>query len=387
MRQSRTQRKSARSTGPRALKFRYLLKEAWRNALANPVASVVTVLLIAGMCIAVLLTSGRAAGAQQAVLGTLDEAGTRTILVTTDRAGTIPADIIQKLKNVDGIDWALALGPAEDVSNAAIPGGTKQSLSHGWATNWSAFGLHRSPISPEAGIASEAVLQQLGLTDKLGNVETGSGSGERYSVSGPAELPQEGSTALPDILVPHHAAKENTDSDAVQSLIIVAKSPAAVQPVTELLTSFIAPSDSSSVHVQTSQRLVELRAVVDDQLVVFGRILTMGILAVASALVGIVTFGLILLRRKEFGRRRALGASSKTVIALVLIEAGIVAAAGAVIGEIAAGSLLLAFGDPMPPTAFMAGIAILAISAGVIASFIPAIFAARREPIVELRVP
>ncbi|WP_219817097.1 FtsX-like permease family protein [Arthrobacter sp. GMC3] len=345
-----------------------------------------TALLIAGMCIAVLLTSGRAAGAQQAVLGTLDEAGTRTILVTTDRAGTIPAGIVQKLKNVDGIDWALALGPAEDVTNAAIPGGTKQSLSHGWATNWSAFGLRISPSSPESGIANQNVLEQLGLADNLGIVETASGI--RYSVSGPARLPREGSTTLPDILIPHNpTADANNDSEDVQSLVIVTNSTAAVQPVAELLTGFIAPSDASSVHVQTSQRLVDLRAVVDDQLVVFGRVLTMGILAIASTLVGIVTFGLILLRRKEFGRRRALGASRKTVIALVLIEAAIVAAAGALIGEVAAASLLLALDDPMPPTTFMAGIAILAISAGIIASFLPAIFAARREPIVELRVP
>lgn len=384
-----TVRPNPQPTGPaipRQLKFRFLLKESWRNALANPVASVVTILLIAGMCIAVLLTSGRAAGAQQAVLGTLDEAGTRTIQMTTDRAGSIPADIIQKLKDIDGIDWALALGPAQDVTNAAIPGGTRQSLSHGWATNWSAYGLHLSPTSPEAGIASKGVLQELGLADNLGTVETA--SGERYSISGPAELPREGSAALPDILIPHHVAAESTDdAKDVESLVIVVKSTAAVQPVAALLTGFIAPSDSSSVHVQTSHRLVELRAVVDDQLVVFGRVLTMGILAIASALVGIVTFGLILLRRKEFGRRRALGASRKTVISLVLIEAAIVAAVGALLGEVSAGSLLLILGDPMPPAEFMAGIAILAISAGVIASFLPAIFAARREPIVELRVP
>lgn len=386
MRPTPTSRSTTNSPAPRRLKFRYLLKESWRNALANPVASVVTVLLIAGLCIAVLLTSGRAAGAQQAVLGTLDEAGTRTILVTTDRAGIIPADIVQKLKNVNGIDWALALGPAEDVTNAAIPGGTRQSLSHGWATNWSAFGLHLAPTSPEAGIASGGVLAQLGLADNLGLVETA--SGEKYSIAGPAELPREGSTALPDILIPHNVTAEaSDDSEVIQSLVIVAKNTTDVQPVAELLTSLFEPSDASSVHIQTSQRLVDLRVVVDDQLVVFGRLLTMGILAIASTLVGIVTFGLILLRRKEFGRRRALGASRKTVISLVLIEAAIIATAGALIGEIAAGSLLLALGDPMPPPKFMAGIAILAISSGVIASFIPAIFAARREPIVELRVP
>ncbi|WP_104092526.1 ABC transporter permease [Arthrobacter sp. GMC3] len=362
--------------------YGYLMRESRRNAYANPVASIVTLLLIAGMCIAVLLTSGRAAGAQQAVLGTLDEAGTRTIVVTSDKTDGIPNDIVQKLKDIQGIDWAVAMGPSVDVSNSAIPGGIKQSLSHAWATNWIPFGINHSENSPEVGIASNVVTQQLGFIENFGTV--GTQSGEKYSVTGTYSLPVDGQDSLTDIIVPQQSA---SDPDSVQKLVIVANSPASVRPITELVTSFIAPSDASTVHVQTSQRLAELRAVVDDQLVVFGRVLTLGILAVASTLVGIVSFGLILLRRKEFGRRRALGASRRIVVALVLLEAATVSAVGALIGETTAASLLTGLGDPMPPPTFMLGIGVLAIFVGVVASLIPAFFAARREPIVELRVP
>lgn len=85
--------------------------------------------------------------------------------------------------------------------------------------------------------------------------------------------------------------------------------------------------------------------------------------------------------------RRALGASRITVAALVLIEAALVSATGALISEVVAGSLLLSLDDPMPSLTFMAGIAVLAVFVGVIAITIPALFAAHREPIVELRVP
>src|SRR5690606_12673239 len=52
-----------------------LLREAIASARGQPVASLLTVAMVAGMCTAVLLTTGRTVAAEQAVLAELDAAG------------------------------------------------------------------------------------------------------------------------------------------------------------------------------------------------------------------------------------------------------------------------------------------------------------------------
>jgi putative ABC transport system permease protein len=97
--------------------------------------------------------------------------------------------------------------------------------------------------------------------------------------------------------------------------------------------------------------------------------------------------GLVILRRKDFGRRRALGATRALIVCLVLTQTLGLAAGGAVLGT-AIATLVLSFdGDPLPGIAFTSGICVLAIAVSLVAAVVPATFASRRDPIRELRVP
>jgi len=95
-------------------------------------------------------------------------------------------------------------------------------------------------------------------------------------------------------------------------------------------------------------------------------------------------------RRNEIGIRIALGASRGNVLSLVLREAGLLLAVGLVIGiglalavGRAASSMLFGLqpSDPMTIGASVAGLAVVAIAA----SLLPAMRAARVEPMVALR--
>ena len=58
-----------------------LLREAVASARSQLVASVLTVVVIAGLCVAALLTSGRTVAAEEAALAQLDAVGTRSIVI------------------------------------------------------------------------------------------------------------------------------------------------------------------------------------------------------------------------------------------------------------------------------------------------------------------
>jgi len=121
-------------------------------------------------------------------------------------------------------------------------------------------------------------------------------------------------------------------------------------------------------------------------------VVTFAGLALLLAMVGV--FGVLAYsvqqRTREFGVRIALGASARNVLGMVLASAARVIGAGAIIGLILA--VLLAqtiatflFGvKPLDPLTFVAVVVVLGVTAA-IASAVPAIRAARVDPVVAFR--
>lgn len=106
-----------------------------------------------------------------------------------------------------------------------------------------------------------------------------------------------------------------------------------------------------------------------------------------SIVVSILLYGLVMMRRNDFGRRRALGATRGFIVRLLLTQTGLLAVAGVLLDLVAAVVVLVASGDPLPGPAFMVAIGVLALAATLLAALIPALVVSRREPINELRVP
>ena len=173
----------------------------------------------------------------------------------------------------------------------------------------------------------------------------------------------------------------------VSVLVIIADRPDLVAPVAEAVRSVLVVTDPAKITLTTSENLAALRGLVEGQLDSFGRSLVIVVFALTGVLVAAILYGLVMLRRKDFGRRRALGASQALIIALLLTQTGVLALVGATIGSVAASIGLMASGDPLPGWDFVGAVAILSTTNGVIAALLPALAAARRDPLKELRVP
>lgn len=363
-----------------------ILREAVASAIAAPVASLLIVVMIAGMCAAVLLTSGRTVGAEQAVIGSIDSAGTRAIVVRADAAAGLGADVLDRLRRVEGIEWAGAFGAADDAQNAAFPGGTRVPLRTAWSDDWRPLGLPSTPaVDDRVAYGSRAALDALGLTQPVGAVRLAR-SQEGFAVGGLIHVPDHLSFLEP-VLVSPAGVEGGAASATVSVLVVIAARPDLVVPLARTVQGVLAVDDPTKVSVQTSEQLATLRALIEGQLGGFGRSLTLGILGLTAVLAAAILYGVVMLRRKDFGRRRALGAGQRLIIALLMTQVGLLASLGAIVGASVALVVLAAMGDPSPGAAYAVGVGVLAIAIGVLASALPALAAARREPIVELRVP
>ncbi len=358
-------------------------REALATSWAQPVASVVTIVMVAGMCAAVLLTTGRTVGAEQAVLSSIDSEGTRSIVIRAEADAGLDIQVLDRVANIDGIQWVAAFGPAQDITNVALTGATKVPLRLAWGTGLDSLGISAaSPVENRSVWASDSAIADLGLIDGIGGVVTGAGAD--FAVVGTLlPTPDYLEFLEPLAIAPQISAATGT----VSALVVIADRPDLVAPVARAVQSVLAVSDPTKVTLSTSENLATLRGLIQGQLGLFGRNLVVVIFGLTAALVAVILYGLVMLRRKDFGRRRALGASQGLIVALLLTQTGVLSLVGACIGSLTASLGLIIAGDPLPAASFFVGIGILATTIGVVAALAPALAAARRDPLKELRVP
>jgi len=359
-----------------------LVRESLATARSQPVASLVTLVMVAGMCSTVLLTTGRTVGAEQAILGSIDSAGTRSIVVRADAEAGLSPSVLENLKNIEGIEWSAAFGPATDAVNAAIPGGAKVPVRRIWSDFLATLPVPDSGEFARSAWASQDALDSLGLSAPSGGL-IGT-SGEDFSVQGQLNTPSYLAFLEPLVVVPSDGS---TESARVSVLIVIATRPDLVGPVADALKSLLAVDDPSKLTVTTSEGLASLRAVVEGTLGSYGRNLILIVFSMTSVLVAAILYGLVMLRRKDFGRRRALGASQRLIVALLLVQVGALAFFGSVVGSSVAAAALAISGDPLPRPDFFAAVGVLAVFVSTLAAVLPALAAARRDPLKELRVP
>ena|GEM_PF-149335 len=360
-----------------------VVREAFASAISQPVASIVTILMIAGMIVAVMLTTGRSVGAQQQVLGSIDDAGTRTIQIRAENGAGLTADVLERIAGIDGIEWAAAFSAAIDATNTAVPDGTRVPVRLAYGTQLDRLGIPtRSPVPGGLAYASPTALTQFGLPDTAGSITLT--TGDSYGMAGQLDTPDFLAGFEPVTLIPQPDA---TGGETVNVLLVIADRPDLVAPISDAVLSVLAVDDPTKITVQTSEALAQLRAIVQTQLGTFARGLVLVILAVTGILVAIILYGLVMMRRKDFGRRRALGATRTLIVSLLLTQTGILALTGVLLGAAASTITLMTAGDPQPGWAFTTATGILAITTALLAALVPALAAARREPIHELRVP
>lgn len=352
-----------------------VLREGWAATWAQPVASLLTIVMVAGMCAAVLLTTGRTAAAEEAAISQIDAAGTRSIIVRAGEQADLDPGVATRIAAIDDVEHVVVLGPMVDVRNAAVPGAPPVGVR----TVHSGIALPEPVAGEAAGLASAAGAEALGLADGTGVVLPD--DGQHMSITGPLDVPAHLGFLQPVVAVP-------ADPDTHAAMIVVlARSPHMVAPVAQAVTGLLAPDDPTAVTIETSAQLAQIRAAVAGELGSYSRSLVLAILAVAGVLVAANLAGLVMLRRKDFGRRRALGATQGLIIALLLTQVGLCAFIGTVLGSVGALTALATTSQPLPGAEFTGAVAVAALVTALLAALAPALAAARREPLYELRVP
>ena len=141
--------------------FRALVRESFASMVAYKAASILSVIIVAGMCVIVLLTAGKSEGMRTALTDSLDSAGARTLVFSSSSGAPFHAQAIDALSGLDNIAELTAIGPANDVQ--AIDGGTKLPLRSLYTNTPEQLGLAAFPAgASELGTAVAYLSQQAG---------------------------------------------------------------------------------------------------------------------------------------------------------------------------------------------------------------------------------
>lgn len=355
-----------------------LVSEAFRSAVTAPVSSIVTVTIIGGVCAAILSTTGQTVQAEQQVLGQIDAAGTRSIVIS-DAQGTagMTDQSVERLSRISGVEWVIGLGPAFDVRPVANPGSGPVAVRTVHGDLPAQIGATLPPVG--RAIAGTEAIQTLGFTTPYGGV---SGEHGDLAVSGTFEA-SDPLAFLDRSILTAPAATDN----AVRTIQILVADSRLVAQTAEATLLVLAPQDPSSVAVETSETLASVRAAVQGELGRYGRQLVTLVLTAGLVLTALNVYGTVTSRRRDFGRRRALGASRPTIIGLIAAQTTITAIFGAALGTAITSFVLIATTGNPPDPRFAIAITALATIAALIAAIPPALVAAYRDPVRILRVP
>ncbi|MCL2317394.1 MAG: lipoprotein ABC transporter permease [Actinomycetia bacterium] len=347
-----------------------LVREAMASARSQAVTSLLTLVMVAVMCASALLTSGRTVATEDAVLAHLDAAGTRSIIVRAADGAGLTVAAVSRIARIIEAESVTGFGPVVDVRNTRIPGGTPVGLR-------AVYGLG----SPGQVRATPRAAQALGLRDGTGEVVTA--DDHRYLVTGTMALPSYlgllGSVIL--------ESREPAGGEEVDLIVVLATEPRLVRAVAETVAGLLAAADPTKISIETSATLADVRAAIGGELGRYGRATVLGVLAITALLHGANLLALVYLRRKDFGRRRALGATRGLIVSLLLTQAGILAVIGAGLGIGVASAVVARSGAALPNAQYCLALAVAGLLVTLVAALVPALVASRRQPLQELRVP
>lgn len=350
---------------------------AGRGARSQPVLSVVIALIAAATVTVTLATAGRTVSTQRAVLARFDTLALTVLQVTDERgdAGLDAADV-DRVRRLSGVDWALGIGPVHDVHTAGLAGTPVPSRV---VVGRSDLLQVANPADGQAYIA-EPSQAALALTTASGAVETVDG----------AQLPVVGwftaSGPLADLEDSVLVVDQSYDGP-LRRLYLHATTADDLLNVAAAATHAVGDRDGVRPRVEVSADVAAIRAAVRGELGGAGRATVLQALAAGLVLGALTIFSGVQARRRDFGRRRALGATRAQLLGLVVTQVLAAAIPGCLFGAIIGSVVSRHLADNWPGIAYPAAVAVLGTLTLAAAALPPAIIAAHRDPVAAIRVP
>lgn len=236
------------------------------------------------------------------------------------------------------------------------------------------------PAHIEEALGGTEAVENLGLANATGGV-----TGDAFTgpVVGTFTADEPLGNLNTGLLVPTDPSTEHR----MRSLYVVASSINDVAVLEDVVPGLMHMTDRTQLRIESPAVLADLQEVVAGQLGENTRRLMLGVLTAGLILIGVTLYGATAARRRDFGRRRALGATRSAIITLVLTQTAVAAISGAVIGTATGLAIVNVLEGNQPAPTFTVGVATLAVLAALLAAIPPALAAAYRDPVHILRVP
>ncbi|MGC1511897.1 MAG: FtsX-like permease family protein, partial [Acidimicrobiales bacterium] len=176
--------------------------------------------------------------------------------------------------------------------------------------------------------------------------------------------------------------------DKAPTLIIaLADNSDHVETLSKAVEEVLDPVRYESVRIESSTQLAAIRAKVNQDSGTSSASIITGALGTGLLLTAATSLGSVTVRRRDYGRRRALGATRSNIVVLVLAQSAVAATVGALIGSIVGLAAVVVIEGTTPDPLLVAGVGVLSINAAMLAAVPSAMLAALRDPVRILRVP
>lgn len=348
--------------------------EGMRVARSQVIVSALVAFISAAVVLTALQTTSNSLKAQAAVRLDLEASGSRTVLILDDTGDAdIASAAVDRISSLSTVAWVVGFGPVADVT--AFPGGTPVAASDFRGTSPN---LIIGSASQRRGLlVSAESASSLGLIVPIGEVVHEDGAPEAVV----------GSFAVSGVLnsVSTRALRLDDDwSGPLRLIVLETRAAADVHAVAGLARSMLGAAPGASIRVEVPTALNDARTRLDSTMVGSGRAAVLITLLAGLVFMCATIFAGVLGRRRDFGRRRALGASRWQLVVVILMQT-LTAAVPATLASCAISAAVI--GASGTYLSFTAAIGILTLLAGVVASLVPALFVARLDPLKTLRVP
>ena len=370
----------------RAKRLWVFFREIVVSARCQAVTSTVSILIACGAGCLVVVTAGQAAASQEQVLASVDAQGTRTMsLYAIDEDAPFSPDLVEAIGSISLVETAVGLSPSFDVTAAVNPHGNRvgaRFITGPYARGLSEWaGRTNNPGLQPKALVTPTARETLGFPPQGGSVRT-VGDGSEFIVAGTADLPEFLRVLEPVVLIP-------SDDPALEigTIMISADRPENLPVIEDLVSDFLSGRTGEQYSIETSEQLASLRSAIAGNLTAATHGLVVATLAGCAAATMLVVWTVVLLRRQDFGRRRALGATRTMIVTLTIGQVALTVGAGTLLGVALGSGIVVARSSHMPPIEFLCALTIALIATSCLTSLIPAIWAAVRDPLHELRVP
>ncbi len=177
------------------------------------------------------------------------------------------------------------------------------------------------------------------------------------------------------------------DVRTLRYLYVMADDVAAVDRLEAVLATSTPAAEPGALTVETPSGAIALRDVIAGRLGAASRQLMALVMGVGAVIIAVTVLSAVVSRRRDFGRRRALGATRSALVATLLAQISVGALIGVAVGVCAGLAALALTTGSLPTWRFVAGVGGLTVVLALATATPIATYAAYRDPLRILRVP